>query len=110
MPVSPMIDPADLLRFLPEIILAIAGTLLMVLDPVIHRKSSHAFGHLSLLALATAAAGALCSYAHTGPAFGGMLMVDGFATFFRILVISVGILTVLPSYGYLARQDAETGE
>jgi NADH-quinone oxidoreductase subunit N len=39
-----------------------------------------------------------------------MLMVDGFATFFRILVLAVGILTVLPSYSYLDRQDAETGE
>jgi len=39
-----------------------------------------------------------------------MLVVDGFATFFRILVMSVGILAILPSYGFLARQDAETSE
>ena len=39
-----------------------------------------------------------------------MLLVDGFATFFRVLVMGVGILTVLPSYSFLARQDAETGE
>jgi NADH-quinone oxidoreductase subunit N len=105
-----MLDPTDLLRFLPEITLTIMGTLLMVLDPIIHRRSSHAFGHLSLLALAIALAGALCAYVHAGAAFGGMLMVDGFATFFRILVIVVGMLTVLTSYGYLARQEAETGE
>ena len=30
-----------------------------------------------------------------------MLMVDGFATFFRVLVLAVGILTVLPSYRFL---------
>ena len=36
-------------------------------------------------------------------------MVDGFATFFRVLVIVVGMLTVLPSYRFLARQEAETG-
>jgi NADH-quinone oxidoreductase subunit N len=39
-----------------------------------------------------------------------MLMVDGFATFFRVLVLVVGILTILPSYRFLARQDAETSE
>ena len=39
-----------------------------------------------------------------------MLVVDGFATFFRVLVIAVGILTVLASYRFLARQNAETGE
>ena len=39
-----------------------------------------------------------------------MLMVDGFATFFRVLVIAVGILTVFASYRYLSREGAETGE
>ena len=39
-----------------------------------------------------------------------MLVVDGFATFFRILVMSVGILAILPSYSFLARQEAETSE
>jgi NADH-quinone oxidoreductase subunit N len=37
-------------------------------------------------------------------------MVDGFATFFRVLVMAVGILTVLVSYRFLARENAETGE
>ena len=101
---------ADLIRFLPEIILTAMGTLLMVLDPVLHRRSSHAFGHLSLVALAAAMGSAVYAYSEAGPAFGGMLMVDGFATFFRVLVITVGILTILPSYGFLARQNAETSE
>jgi NADH-quinone oxidoreductase subunit N len=100
----------DAIRFLPEIILIVAGTLLMVLDPVIHKRNSEAFGHISLLALILAAGGAVFAYQNAGPAFGGMLMVDGFATFFRLLVIGVGILTILPSYRYLARQDAETSE
>jgi NADH-quinone oxidoreductase subunit N len=36
--------------------------------------------------------------------------VDGFATFFRVVVIGVGILTVLSSYHFLEREGAETGE
>src|SRR5437588_1130745 len=91
-------------------ILIAAGTLLMVLAPLIHKPSSEAFGHISLLALGAALAGAVFAYQNTGPAFGGMLMVDGFATFFRVLVIAVGILTILPSYRFLARQGAETSE
>src|ERR1035438_5591545 len=45
-PVSPvfLFNPQDVLRFLPEIILTVMGTLLMVLDPLIHRRSSNAFG------------------------------------------------------------------
>ena len=37
-------------------------------------------------------------------------MVDGFATFFRFLVLAIGILAVLASYRYLDREKAETGE
>jgi NADH-quinone oxidoreductase subunit N len=113
MPVNPVsgfgMNPGDLIRFLPEIILVVMGTLMMVLDPLL-RRSSNAFGHLSLLGLAAALGGSVYAYQEQGPAFGGMLMVDGFATFFRVLVIVVGILTVLPAYRFLARQEAETGE
>ena len=110
MPVSNFASPADMIRFLPEIILAIMGTVLMVLDPVLHRRSSNAFGHLSILSLAAAMAASVYVYRDPGTAFGGMLIVDGFATFFRVLVIGVGILTILPSYRFLHRQDAETSE
>jgi NADH-quinone oxidoreductase subunit N len=109
-PVSNFVNAGDMIRILPEIILTVAGTLLMVLDPLIKRRSSSLFGTISLLALIAALFGTVAAYAQAGPAFGGMLMVDGFATFFRFLVIVVGILTVLPSYRFLSRQDAETGE
>jgi NADH-quinone oxidoreductase subunit N len=100
----------DAMRFLPEILLTIAGTFLMVLDPILRKRGSYAFGHLTILALLAAMGASIMAYNDPGPAFGGMIVVDGFATFFRVLCIVVGILTVLPSYGFLARQDAETGE
>lgn len=110
MPVNPGFNIADLIRFLPEIILTIAATLLMVLDPLLNKRASNAFGHISILALIGAIAASVYAYGNPGPAFGGLLMVDGFATFFRILVMVVGILTVLASYRFLQVQDAETGE
>jgi NADH-quinone oxidoreductase subunit N len=39
-----------------------------------------------------------------------MLVVDGFATFFRCLVISVGLVTVLSSADYLHRERNRGGE
>ena len=110
MPVSNFVNTADIIRFLPEIILSVMGTVLMVLDPIINRRSSNAFGHITLLSLVAALIGSVYAYTEAGTAFGGMLVVDGFATFFRVLVIAVGILTVLPSYRFLRRQDAETSE
>jgi NADH-quinone oxidoreductase subunit N len=107
---NPFFTLNDTIRFLPEIILSVAATLLMVLDPLIGKRGSKIFGHFSILALIAGIGGAIYAYGDPGPAFANMLMVDGFATFFRILVMAVGILAILPSYGFLRRQDAETGE
>jgi NADH-quinone oxidoreductase subunit N len=82
----------------------------MLLEAVLSRKWQRSFGHISLVALAAAMVAALYAYDSPGPAFSGMLVVDGFSTFFRVLVTGVGILTVLASYRYLAREGAETGE
>jgi NADH-quinone oxidoreductase subunit N len=101
---------ADLQRFLPEIILTSAATLLMVLEAILSRRWQRSFGHISLLALAAATIAAIFSYDAPGAAFSGMLLVDGFATFFRVLVMTVGLLTVFASYRYLRREGAETGE
>jgi NADH-quinone oxidoreductase subunit N len=100
----------DLLRFAPEIILTIAGTVLMILDPLFAKKYPKLFGHLSIVALLAAAAGAAGAWSVQGSAFSNLLVVDGFGTFFRFLVLGIGILTVLASYRYLDLEQAETGE
>src|SRR6202049_1258040 len=109
-PVSSFVNWGDIVRFLPEIILSVMGTFLMVLDGLLQKRSSTVFGTISVLSLIAALVGSVFAYGQAGPAFGGLLIVDGFATFFRVLVIVVGILTILPSYRFLARQDAETSE
>ncbi len=100
----------ELLRFLPEMVLTATGTLLMVADGIGGRRWSKFYGNFSLVGLAAALLAAVVAYGNPGPAFSDMLMADGFAAFFRVLVISVGILTVLASYRFLAREGAETGE
>jgi len=105
-----LVSSLDLIRFLPEIILTVAGTAIMVLDPLINKRDSKFFGNFAIAALIAGIAGAVYAFGQSGPAFGGMLAVDGFATFFSIVVMSVGILAVLPSYSFLARQEAETSE
>jgi NADH-quinone oxidoreductase subunit N len=110
MPVNPWPSSSELIRILPEIILTAAGTLLMILDVSLGRRSRDAYGHVSMVALFGALAGAVYAGAIPGSAFGGMLLVDGFASFFRVLVITVGILTVLSAYRFLAREGADPGE
>src|SRR5579864_1230770 len=108
MPTSWMPSTAEYLRFLPEIILTLVGTLLMVMDAISERRGSPLYGNISIAALL--AAGVASITAEPGPAFSNMLLVDGFATFFRLLVMGVGILAVLASYRYLDRENAEPGE
>src|SRR5579859_6878020 len=110
MPVSFVPTSDDLLRFSPEIILTIMGTVLMVLDPLFAKRMPKLFGHLSIASLIAAAFAAISAGAIPGPAYSNLLVVDDFATFFRILVIAIGVLTVLSSYRYLDREKAETGE
>ena len=96
--------------FLPEIILIVAGTLLMVLDVILRKQSRGDLSGTSRFWLCWPPWRRRCSpTASPGPAFSGMLMVDGFATFFRVLVIGVGILTVLSltaSWSAKARRPA----
>ncbi len=111
MPVNLAIPPAaDYLRVLPEIILTVAGTIIMLLEAVMGRRSRTVLGYLSIAALAVAIWGSVVALDNGGPAFSGLLIVDGFATFFRILVMCVGILTILQSFQYLSREKANSGE
>jgi NADH-quinone oxidoreductase subunit N len=100
----------DMLRFGPEIILTVVGTLLMVLVPLFSRRLPRIFGHISIAALIAAIFVAIAANGAPGFAFSNLLVIDGFGTYFRILVLAIGILTVLSSYRYLGREQADTGE
>jgi NADH-quinone oxidoreductase subunit N len=103
-----MPSSAEILRFLPEIILTVAGVLIMIFEPITSRKG--ALSKFALLALAAALWASIMAFASPGPAFRNMLIIDGFATFFRVLVIVVGMLAVLSSFQYLRREKADSGE
>ena len=100
----------DYLRFLPEIIMIVVGTLIMVMEPLLGENKRNAFSALTLLGFIAALVAAIAANDHPGLSFSNMLIVDGFATFFRVLVIAVGILTVLSSSQYLRREHAASAE
>jgi len=111
MPASYFPSGTDYLRFLPEIILIVMGTLIMLLDAILPEDNErNLFGYLSLAGLAAALIAAIEANNLPGTSFSNMLIIDGFATFFRVLVIGVGILTVLSSFQYLRREHAAAGD
>jgi NADH-quinone oxidoreductase subunit N len=105
---------AEYLRFLPEIILTLTGILIMLIEAFQPSSDTHSapasnlFAPVSIVGLAAALYAA--ATADQGPAFHDMLIVDPFATFFRVLVIGVGILVVLISSEYLRNERAAGGE
>ncbi len=97
-------------RLLPEVILAVAGTLIMVLSPVV--KRARTLGYLALTSLGLALFAAHFQFHHDnfGPAFSGLVISDAYGIFFRELFIIVAALAVLSSFDYLEREGIESGE
>ena len=99
---------ADYARFLPELILTLAGILIMFMEALRPEGRRTNAGLVAILALVLALPAALL--ANDGAAFQGMLVIDGMGTFFRTLVIVVGLLVVFTSTDYLRRENQESGE
>ena len=90
MPVNFMPSGADYLRLLPELILTVAGAIIMLLKrPWGARRSRNGLGYFSLVALAAAVVGSVIAFKNGGPAFSGLVIVDGYATSFLFLPLSV---------------------
>src|SRR5690349_2073536 len=103
-PASSMPSSAEYLRFLPEMILSAMAILVMMLEPLTGRDKKNWLAYLAVAGLLAALVAAVAANQNPGPAFSGLLIVDGFGALFRVLVIAVGALTVLSSIEFLNRQ------
>jgi NADH-quinone oxidoreductase subunit N len=100
----------EFIRLLPEIILLLAGTLCMTLEAKAGDSHRRGLASFALISILLAMGGTVAAAANPGPAFQNMMLVDGFATFFRMLILVVGALAVLCSAAYLAREQADSGD
>lgn len=111
MEINAMPTASELLRFLPETILTVFATLLMLwesrYDEHGERSGMPAF---ALAGVVVAAVAAVIAGADPGLAFHNMLVVDSFATYFRLLVLGIGALAILTASPYLRARNAEGGE
>ncbi len=110
MSVSFVPSAQELARFAPEMALALGATLVMLGEALWKSGSRSKLAALAFLTLLAAAALAVFAAGDPGPAFSNLLAVDGFSTFFRVLVCAAGMLVVLISTNYLRQEGHDSGE
>ncbi|HEX5228881.1 MAG TPA: NADH-quinone oxidoreductase subunit N [Bryobacteraceae bacterium] len=111
MPVNFMPTGVDYIRILPEIILTVAGTIIMLIEGLIGSENKKTnLSIFTFVAFVAAMVAAVAANSYPGLSYSNMFIVDGFATFFRVLVIGVGMLSLLSATQYLKREHAESSE
>jgi NADH-quinone oxidoreductase subunit N len=102
---------ADYVRILPEIMLAVFGMLVMVLDPLMdERRSQKTLGGIALVGSLAALAATLFQPQYPGLGFWNMVRVDSFSVFFHFLVAAVTLVVILSSFEYMQVQGIRAGE
>jgi len=103
------ISLSDFYNILPELVLTGGALLVLVADVLMPRRAAALAGVTIAALLATLVAvlqfrGVRLEVAH------GLMAVDGFGTFFKVIFIGTAIFTVLMSVRYLEIEGASPGE
>lgn len=100
----------DLIRILPQAILAGFAILVMVFEPFVPAGRKTLLGWFSLFGVIAAGAATVRTSFSPGLAFGGSVSADRFSLFFICLFLLVAALTLLGCFDYLERDNIHHGE
>jgi NADH-quinone oxidoreductase subunit N len=87
----------QVLRILPEVILTVAGVLIMLIEPVLpNGKSRRPLGWFAVLGVIAALAASLYQYQlPAGTAYFGTVQTDAFSVFFHVLICGITLVCLL---------------
>lgn len=105
-----IVSQADLLRILPELLLAAFGILIMVAEPFLPPGRKRLLGPTALVGTLAALATTGVQATNQGHAFNRLVVIDGFSVFLHALLLLVTALTLLASFRYLQRENINHGE
>ena len=103
-------DWQDFLSVLPFLIVAGWATILLLVDLWIPADRKGITAGLAALGLVGAIVPVISRFGIEREAFDGMIIVDGYSSFFQLLFLSVGLIAISQAYEYLRRRDIERGE
>jgi len=100
----------DLSAVLPELIVSVGACLLLLVDLALPRSARAWLAYLSLLLIGAAGAATLAQATGHAEAFGGLFILDPFASYFKLLLYLATALTILLSIRYLEIERIHLGE
>jgi len=101
----------EYVRIVPEIVLSLFGMAIMVLEPLVdEHRSQKVLGLIALIGSLAAIAATLYQSQFPGLGFWGVVKVDGFSTFFHVLITAITAVVILSSFEYMQAQQIRAGE
>lgn len=94
----------------PELVLGVGGVLLLVAGAWIGERRKGLLGAAALAVLAASAAAAAPGAGRSAQAFSGALLLDGFATFLKVLLAAGAAVAVIVIHQYLSAEEGPATE
>jgi NADH-quinone oxidoreductase subunit N len=95
---------------MPEVILSVIAMVLLLVNVFVPSKNKGYLGYLSLIGLAATAASAVSGWGPAVSGFGGAVVQDNFAIFFKVIFLISAALAILISDRYMAQEECNQGE
>ncbi len=106
----PGFSPLDFYYLLPELVLTAGSLVVLVLDVTLPRRWERSLSWVTIAVLGLASVALLAADGVTVTVAGGLVAVDGFAFFFKLLFLLSAALTVGMSPRYLSIEGVRPGE
>jgi NADH-quinone oxidoreductase subunit N len=95
---------------LPELMLSIGGTVLMMVAAFTGRRGSTAVSWLAVALLLGATVALIGAPSHTGPVFEGLVTADLFASFGKAIMFPAAAVAIIAAHGWFERGTEHASE
>jgi NADH-quinone oxidoreductase subunit N len=95
---------------LPELILAIGGTVLMMLAAFAGRRGSSLVSWLAVALLIAATVALIGAPSHAGPIYDGIISADLFASFGKAIIFPAAAVAIIAAHGWFERGAEHASE
>ncbi|OQW66399.1 MAG: NADH-quinone oxidoreductase subunit L [Nitrospira sp. ST-bin5] len=105
-----MLSAQDLFAILPELLVVFAACAVLALDPITPSSKKDGLAWLSLGTMAICMGLTAARFGSPTTAFGGLVVIDNYSCFWKLLLYFVTGLTILLSFPYLKEERIYLGE